>query len=240
MARIKSGEEDHDQSNVFREELKADTKVTAHHIVTISKVLQKWGSGKGGSYTWTIWMVQLILEKIVNCMPPAAISLNIAYLDYLDMPRVKVIAQELPIISFIREFRTNLRIIGDTLTVYIIGEVEQWDKLLSDGTGRCQIFLHNLVIGIIDEERLCPLIISTSTILEVETSEHQVDAVLSTIEGCGKWLQRWVEVLEHSNPSYHNYIPYPRSINIGKLGSGGALMSDTCDGKRRMRLIIVD
>ena len=48
-------------------------KLTAQPIVTIGKVLQKDGSGNGGPYNWTIWMLQLILEQIVNSMPPEAI-----------------------------------------------------------------------------------------------------------------------------------------------------------------------
>ena len=85
-----------------------------------------------------------------------------------------------------------------------------------------------------------PLIISTSIILEGETSEQQVDAVLSTISVCGKRLQQWVEVLKHSHPSYQYYIPDPSSMNIGKLGSSGALMSDTCNGARKTRRLIVE
>ena len=61
LARIKSAEEEHDKSNVACEELKAELKVTAQPVVNIGKVLQKERSGKGGSYTCTIWMVQLIL-----------------------------------------------------------------------------------------------------------------------------------------------------------------------------------
>ena len=73
LERIKYSEEEHNQSNAFCEELKAEMKVTAQTVVTIGKVIQKEGSWKGGSYTWPIWMVQLILEKIVNGMPPVAI-----------------------------------------------------------------------------------------------------------------------------------------------------------------------
>ena len=43
LSRIKSTEEDHDQSNVVCEELKDKLKVTAHPVVTIGKVLQKKG-----------------------------------------------------------------------------------------------------------------------------------------------------------------------------------------------------
>ena len=49
-----------------------------------------------------------------------------------------------------------------------------------------------------------------------------------------------MEVLKHSHPSYQYYIPDPSSMNIGKLGSSGALMSDTCNGARKTRRLIVE
>ena len=36
------------------------------------------------------------------------------------------------------------------------------------------------------------------------------------------------------------YIPDPSSMNIGKLGIGGALTSDTCNGARKMCRLISD
>ena len=75
------------------------------------------------------------------------------------MTGVKVIVQEITRINFIRKCRTVLRIIGETLTAYLIGKMEQWDQLLSDGTGRRHIFLQIFFTGVINEERLCPLII---------------------------------------------------------------------------------
>ena len=99
---IKSAEDDQYQSNVVCEDLKAKLKAIAQPLVTIGKVIQKEGAGKGGYYTWLIWMVQLILEQIVNGTPPAAISPTIASQDALAMTGVKVIMQELPRMNFIR------------------------------------------------------------------------------------------------------------------------------------------
>ena len=64
--------------------------------------------------------------------------------------------------------------------------------------------------------------------------------MLSTIAGCGKMLKQWLDVLKHSHPSYQKNIPYPSSMNIGKLGSGSDLMPDTCNGARETRRLIVD
>ena len=47
-------------------------------------------------------------------------------------------------------------------------------------------------------------------------------------------------MLKHSHPLYHHNIPDPSSMNIGKLGSGGALTSYTCNRARKTRCIIVE
>ena len=87
---------------------------------------------------------------------------------------------------------------------------------------------------------MSPLILSTSIILKGETHQHQFDDVLPTISVCGKRLQKWVEVLEHSHPLYQHNIPELSSMDIGKFGSGGALTSDTCNGSRKMHCLIAE
>ena len=47
-------------------------------------------------------------------------------------------------------------------------------------------------------------------------------------------------MLEHSHPLYQHDIPYPSSINIGKLGSGSAFTSDKCNGARKTHRIIIE
>ena len=61
LERIKYAEESHDQSNVACGERKVKLKITAQPVVTIGSVIQKEGARKVDSYTWPIWMVQLIL-----------------------------------------------------------------------------------------------------------------------------------------------------------------------------------
>ena len=172
-------------------------KVTAQTVVTIGKVLQKEGYRKRGSYTWTIWTIKMILEQLVNGTPPEAISPNIQYPVALDITEVRVINQELSSMNFIRSCRKIIRISSDILSSYCIGKAEQWDQLLSDGKGRHQPAFKNLVIGVIAEEHLRPIILSTSIILKGDISKQKVDSVLSTIAVCGKRSQRWAEVLKH-------------------------------------------
>ena len=110
-------------------------------------------------------MLQLILEQLVNGASIAAISTNVASQAAFVMPGVKVFVQDLPKIKFIRSLQTIIRIIVDTLEDYCIGKVQQRDQIFSDNMGRRQTDLHHLVIGVINEEHLHPLIVSTSIIL---------------------------------------------------------------------------
>ena len=184
--------------------------------------------------------VQLILDHLVNGPHPSYISLIIASQDDLAMPRVKVIVKELPGINFIWSYRMILQMIGETLGAYHIWKVEEWDKLFSEGTGRCQTAPKNFFIGFINEGRLHILILSTSVILKGETSEHHFYSLLSIIEGCRKRLQLWEDVLEHSHLSYQHNISDLSSMNTRKLGVSGPLTSDTCNGVRNTRRLIVE
>ena len=66
--------------------------------------------------------------------------------------------------------------------------MDQWDQLFSDRPVRRQIDLQDLVIGVIDEELLRPLILSTYIIPKGVTFEQQVKAMLPIIAVCGKQL----------------------------------------------------
>eukprot|EP00957_Ditylum_brightwellii_P179326 13661516-Ditylum_brightwellii.AAC.1 len=78
-----------------------------------------------------------------------------------------------------------------------------------------------------------------SIILEDETSGKQCKAILSTIASSGKQLKHWAEVLNHLFPQYVHNIPTYTSMNIGKLGSGSAISSDTFDGARTTSCLLV-
>ena len=145
--------------------------------------------------------------------------------------------QELPRINFIPSCRKILRIIGQTLAAYHIGKVEKWDQLFSDGMVSPQTALQNLAIGIIYEELLCPLILSTSIILKEETYEQQVDSVLSTIAGCGIGCSGgrrcWIIHTLHTSTISHTQ-------DLGNLGSNGALTPYICNGARKTCRLIVE
>mmetsp|Transcript_13403 Transcript_13403/g.29103 ORF Transcript_13403/g.29103 Transcript_13403/m.29103 type:complete len:910 (+) Transcript_13403:516-3245(+) len=183
-------------------------------------------------------MVQLIFEQLANGTPPASIPANIASHAAIITPGAKVV--ELPSLDFVRRCRPALRVLCETLAAYRLDTAKEWEQLFTDGTGRRQVALQNLVLSIIEDDEIQPLVLSTSIILEDETSERQVEAIVEMISTAGQRLERWTEVMEEMYPDYIHNIPDPSSMNIGKLGYGGALTTDTCNGARKTRRLLVD
>jgi len=65
--------------------------------------------------------------------------------------------------------------------------------LFSDGTSRRQIVLKNLVIGVIEDDVLRTLVLSSAIILKGESSEEQSEAIVSMVQRGAKRLERWAE-----------------------------------------------
>ena len=74
------------------------------------------GVGRGNE--WHLWMLQLVLEMLVNGTPSSAISTDITSQAALTTPGV--IIDNLPGDSYIRRCCTILRVIGETLAAYRI------------------------------------------------------------------------------------------------------------------------
>ena len=49
-----------------------------------------------------------------------------------------------------------------------------------------------------------------------------------------------IEVVQARYPDKVNLIPKPDSISIDKLGNDGVIMTDTCNGAKKLRRILVD
>ena len=53
-------------------------------------------------------------------------------------------------------------------------------------------------------------------------------------------LQRLIDIVKAKYPDNVHLIPTPDSISIDKLGNGGVVMTDTCNGAQKLRCILVD
>ena len=116
------------------------------------------------------------------------------------MTFVKVIAptitiKELPSESFIRRCRTILLIVCQMLAAYRVAKSPKIGTIHTDGTGRRQTAIMNLVATILENgsEDYFPVLLSASIIPEDETADCQHDAIIDFFEEKRGWLQKWAD-----------------------------------------------
>jgi len=133
---------------------------------------------RGGSGKWPVHVILLICELLANGTPPSAIPANI---QTTSAALTGAEATELPSIIFLRQCRTLLQTLNETLSSLRLGNADTWHQLFTDGTTRRQIAFQNLVIALMVDGKLDPVIVSSCMILEDETSETQVKTIMDTV-----------------------------------------------------------
>ena len=220
------GEELHEMEGLADERLVSDLPAIGRE----SRV----GSGKGEK-RWPMWMVQLIIELLVNGVHPRSIPTSILAQDRITTGRT---GQEVPSVNFCRDMRVVLRILAKTLAAYQLALKGQWHQLFVDGTSRRQVALETLVIALENEAGdLKPLILSCACVVEGETSEQTCEAVLKEIEEGATLIQDWREVHQRKYPDGKHDIPDAKEMNVGKLGRG-AISTDTANAARKQRRLL--
>ena len=132
----------------------------------------------GGSWKWPVHIVLLICELLVNGTPPSAVPANI---QTTSAAFTGAEASELPSVNFVRQCRTVLQNINETLAALRLGNADTWHQLFTDGTTRRQVAFQNLVIALMEDGKLDPVIVSSCMILEDETSENQVKSIVDMV-----------------------------------------------------------
>ena len=87
----------------------------------------------------------------------------------------------MPSVRFVRQCRTVLQNLNETLAALRLGNASTWHQLFTDGTTRRQIAFQNLVIALMEDDKLDPVIVSSCMILEGETSETQVKSIVDMV-----------------------------------------------------------
>ena len=133
---------------------------------------------RGGSGKWPVHIVLLICELLVSGTPPSAVPANI---QTASAAFTGAEASELPSVSFVRQCRTVLQNLNETLAAMRLGNADSWHQLFTDGTSKRQIAFQNLVIALMEEGKLDPVIVSSCMILEDESSETQVQSIVDMV-----------------------------------------------------------
>lgn len=133
---------------------------------------------RGGGSKWPVHIVLLICELLVNGTPPSAVPANI---QTMSAAMTGAEAEELPSVNFVRQCRTVLQNLNETLAALRLGKADTWHQLFTDGTSRRQIAFQNLVIALMEDGKLDPVIVSSCMVLEDETSEKQVKSIVDMV-----------------------------------------------------------
>ena len=110
------------------------------------KVFAKICGGQRGATSWPHFVWELILEQLVNGMPPSAVNSNIV--SFLRCFSPMTVIKELPSIWTIRRGRTVLLTVVETLATYWLAKEKRWGQMFTDGSGRRQIVLQDLALSI--------------------------------------------------------------------------------------------
>ena len=189
--------------------------------------------------SWPWWVRAMIMEQLVHGTPPTAISANIASDAAYLVPWLEI---RVPSVDICRKMRRELRIVSETLAALRVALAGKWRQLFSDATSRRQTSLTTLIIGIDGEDGvLVPVILRAAFVTEGETSEQQVADILSKVFERGvRKLERLREVFEELFPGVPHNIPDPSELTIAKLGSGGGISGDNCNGALKTKRLIAE
>ena len=120
-------------------------------------------------------IVMLICELLINSTPSSAVPANI---QTASAAFTGAEASALPSLRFVRQCRTVLQNLNETLAALQLGNASTWRQFFTDGTTQRQIAFQNLVIALREDGKLDPVIVSSCMILEDETSETQVKSIV--------------------------------------------------------------
>ena len=84
-----------------------------------------------------------------------------------------------------------------------------------------------------------PILFSASILPESGTSEAIHDAILEFLEEKKEWLKKWQDKIEQDFEHYEHDIN-PNGLDLAKLGDGGNVMTDGCNGARLFNRMMVD
>ena len=135
--------------------------------------------GVRGGAKWPLWVVQLICELLVIGVPPNTIRPSITTVwetIFNESP------EDVPALSYIRQCRVVVQILGETLAAMKLADADLWKQLSTDATTRRHIPFQCLIISVMaDEFKIDPVIVSSCIYLDEETAEATVDSLFDKV-----------------------------------------------------------
>ena len=156
------------------------------------------------------------------------------------------IIEALPSLTYIRGLGTVLSQLTRTLAAKRLGDTKEWKQLHSDETGRRQMNITNVVVGILNKDKKLETVCLTGSIIaEDGTADVQSRAIIESFFESGEFLNKWRETTKelHSDhpdlQSMLDEIPSAEASCPTKM-LGGMISGDNCPAAMKTRNNLAD
>ena len=149
----------------------------------LKKVRANADNGKpGGGMVYPQWVMATICELLTCGAPPSAIGkiLKATYRVFYDE-----VPEDIPSINYIRRGRSVLAVFNETMSAMKLAMAESWDQLCTDATTRRQIPFTALIIGLLGDDSLDQVIVSSCSLTDDETADAQAEGIIKKVRLCG-------------------------------------------------------
>lgn len=158
----------------------------------------KW---KKGDHVCPPWIVQPTLEMLCNGTPPHSVCGNTVSLT--KATRGNAETKEPPSTTHIQGLRTRTSAIAATLVAHVLGKEKKWAQPFTDGTSWRQVAFQNLIVGALEDDKLCLLVSSSAIVLKGDTAEEVHDVVLDVVLQSSDLLEQlWCVICPNTNTTF--------------------------------------
>ena len=141
----------------------------------------EFGNGRGGG-RYPLWVAQACIELLLSGTPPSAVPTNIAIMyETLYQKEAKMIPSK----QFVRQMRASIEVMGKTITALLLANAsaDQWKQIFFDVTTRRQIPFQTVIIGLMNNGKIDPIVLSSHVFMADESSETTVDSIFDEVSG---------------------------------------------------------
>ncbi len=137
-------------------------------------------AGRRGGARWPLWVTEVCCELLVNGSSPLSIPSSILALVaalYGEEPN------KIPSLNYVRQCWVLVQVICETITATKLAACPNLAKIFFDEMTCRQVPFSVVVISLMGDgpETIDPIIVSSCVVLEDETSEMQVDGIVTKV-----------------------------------------------------------
>ena len=156
-----------------------DSLITHAKKRKLRKVRVNADNGKrGGGMVYPQWVMTAICELLTCGASPSSIGdiLKVMYrILYNTEPT------DIPCINYIRRGRMVLAVFNETMSAMKLAIAESWDQLCTDATTRRQIPFTALIIGLLGDDSIEQVIVSSCILTDDESAVTQAEAIIDKV-----------------------------------------------------------